>query len=260
MKNTTIWIVVLLFLLLVVFGPMIAFPRLQENLTEEINTLSSYDQLPAKYIEWQGRNAYVYVWKGTDQEMAQEALEDIRTLTGVREAELIYSDGIEYSEAAAPEPSTIEEATSQMETTTIAVERTSSPEETTTASKEEEVAQVEEAVAEVVSFSTLEFESGTADLTEASGQAIKAIAGVMAAYPEVKLNVIGHTDAQGDADANQVLSLNRAESVVEALVSEGVDESRLMAEGKGESQPIADNTTPEGRKQNRRVEFIGLND
>jgi len=71
--------------------------------------------------------------------------------------------------------------------------------------------------------------------------------------------VSGHTDSQGAEDANLQLSDARARAVVAQLTSNGLPESRLMWRGFGESQPIADNTTAEGRAANRRTEIRWIN-
>jgi outer membrane protein OmpA-like peptidoglycan-associated protein len=70
---------------------------------------------------------------------------------------------------------------------------------------------------------------------------------------------VGHTDTDGDDAKNLDLSSRRAASVRIALTTEfGIESSRLETDGKGEMQPVADNKTPEGKAQNRRVEFIKL--
>ena len=73
--------------------------------------------------------------------------------------------------------------------------------------------------------------------------------------PEASISVIGHTDNTGDAQANQALSLARAQAVLKHIVDSGVPSERFSAIGKGSSEPIADNLTNEGRARNRRVEF-----
>ncbi|TXJ28337.1 MAG: OmpA family protein [Chitinophagaceae bacterium] len=88
---------------------------------------------------------------------------------------------------------------------------------------------------------------------------IKEIAGVLKENGSIKVKVIGHTSSDGDDKANMELSQRRAAAVKDLLVKEfGIDETRLGTEGKGETQPIADNKTKEGKTANRRVEFIKL--
>jgi outer membrane protein OmpA-like peptidoglycan-associated protein len=72
------------------------------------------------------------------------------------------------------------------------------------------------------------------------------------------IEIVGHTDDVGDDDYNLNLSLQRAEAVRDYLVSEGVDASKIATVGMGESMPIASNSTPEGRAENRRVEILVL--
>src|SRR6185369_14983622 len=70
------------------------------------------------------------------------------------------------------------------------------------------------------------------------------------------ITIIGHTDSQGSDESNQKLSVARAEAVRKYFVTQGLPGDRVKAEGAGESQPIADNATPEGRANNRRVEIV----
>ena len=91
---------------------------------------------------------------------------------------------------------------------------------------------------------------------EAESDAILAtIAETLNGIPQVRVEVVGHTDNFGDPDENQALSEQRAQAVLERLVELGVDRARLSARGEGDAVPIADNSTADGRAQNRRIEF-----
>ena len=111
------------------------------------------------------------------------------------------------------------------------------------------------------SFSTnaILFNSGSATIKSGSAPILADIAAALKSAPELKLNVVGHTDADGDEDANLKLSKDRAISVRTFLVqNHGIDGNRLNTDGKGESSPISDNNSVSGKEQNRRVEFIKL--
>lgn len=74
---------------------------------------------------------------------------------------------------------------------------------------------------------------------------------------DIKVKIVGHTDSDGDDASNLALSKKRAESVKKALSSQfGINEKRMTTDGMGESQPVSPNTSPEGKANNRRVEFI----
>ncbi len=103
-------------------------------------------------------------------------------------------------------------------------------------------------------FNNLTFATGSATIDGASMSEVDNIAAIMKAYPEVKINVEGYTDNTGNADANIALSNSRAIAVKNRLVEQGVAANRIAAEGYGAANPVADNGTAEGRKQNRRIE------
>lgn len=85
---------------------------------------------------------------------------------------------------------------------------------------------------------------------------LKEIASLLASTPDRKVKITGHTDSDGKADHNLALSLQRAQAVKNVLVQEfQLKEEQLQVEGKGSQEPVADNTTDEGKAQNRRVEF-----
>lgn len=99
------------------------------------------------------------------------------------------------------------------------------------------------------------FTTGKATILEKSHELLSEVGAVVKAKPEFKVRVEGHTDDVGRDKKNLKLSQQRADSVKEFLVAAGIEETRLIAEGKGETTPIADNGTKEGKAQNRRVEF-----
>lgn len=99
------------------------------------------------------------------------------------------------------------------------------------------------------------FQSGSARIADESVPAIDELAGYLALCPEATVNVEGHTDADGEDEANLALSVSRAEAVVDALILRGIGPERLYAIGYGESLPVASNETRAGKQANRRIVF-----
>jgi outer membrane protein OmpA-like peptidoglycan-associated protein len=104
-------------------------------------------------------------------------------------------------------------------------------------------------------YDNLNFKTGSATITNSSFPFLDGIAEYMKSNPSYTLTITGHTDNTGSEEYNQKLSEDRAEAVKAYLVKKGVGEISITAIGKGESEPIADNNTPEGREKNRRVVF-----
>jgi outer membrane protein OmpA-like peptidoglycan-associated protein/uncharacterized membrane protein len=102
---------------------------------------------------------------------------------------------------------------------------------------------------------TINFARAKADLTSDSTQTLKELAQIANACPQFKIEISGHTDAEGTDERNQRLSDRRARAVADFLARNGVDPKRLSAVGYGATQPIADNATEAGRAKNRRIEF-----
>ena len=105
-----------------------------------------------------------------------------------------------------------------------------------------------------VTLSKGAFANDSAELTPDAKTTLDEAAKNLNENPETNADVIGYTDSTGSAEYNQKLSEKRAQSASEYLKTQGVEESRVNTVGKGEANPIADNSTAEGREQNRRVE------
>ena len=100
----------------------------------------------------------------------------------------------------------------------------------------------------------LNFQRNSDKILKESYPVVKKFAEFLKANPNYKVEITGHTDSRGKAGDNMKLSLKRAQMVKEALVSEGIDASRITTKGRGELDPIATNRTKEGRAKNRRIE------
>tara|TARA_R110002020_G_scaffold327121_4_gene542842 strand:+ start:20337 stop:21014 length:678 start_codon:yes stop_codon:yes gene_type:complete len=87
---------------------------------------------------------------------------------------------------------------------------------------------------------------------------LAAVAGNLQAYPDSTVQIIGHTDSDGEASFNQQLSESRANAVASVLLNNGISSRRIQSYGRGESQPIASNLNAQGKAQNRRVEIVIL--
>jgi OmpA-OmpF porin, OOP family len=102
------------------------------------------------------------------------------------------------------------------------------------------------------------FEVNKADINAKSMGAINEIVKLMKEHPDLKFSIEGHTDSDGDESFNKKLSEERAAAVKNLLVESGIDASRLETKGWGESKPLNNNSTPEEKANNRRVEFIRI--
>lgn len=102
------------------------------------------------------------------------------------------------------------------------------------------------------------FESGKAIVKPESHGVLNEIAAMMQEHPELRFRIEGHTDSDGDDAFNLKLSQQRAEAVKHELVKMGIADAQFETDGFGESKPVDSNTTPEGKANNRRVEFVKI--
>lgn len=110
-----------------------------------------------------------------------------------------------------------------------------------------------------ISTNGILFDSGSANIQPQSLGIVRQISQVLMQDTSIKLNIVGHTDSDGPDDSNLKLSKDRAEAVKTALIKiYNISEERLTTEGKGETEPVADNSTTDGKAQNRRVEFVKI--
>jgi OOP family OmpA-OmpF porin len=105
----------------------------------------------------------------------------------------------------------------------------------------------------------IRFDVGRATLRPESMGVLNEIYMMLNDHPDISVSIEGHTDSDGDFDLNQKLSEDRAKTVMNQLISMGINASKVSFRGFGESKPVATNDTPEGKASNRRVEFVRSN-
>ena len=122
----------------------------------------------------------------------------------------------------------------------------------------EQVVELQTNLDELIEGKVVEFEFDSAVLTEEGRALLDEIVVALRQVPLVPVEIAGHTDDVGSPESNLVLSRDRAEAVLAYLVAAGEDTNRFVVIGYGESQPIADNATEDGRARNRRIQFVAL--
>ena len=107
----------------------------------------------------------------------------------------------------------------------------------------------------IISTTRITFQTAKADLTQEGRARLDRVVYTLNRCPSAKIEIGGHTDSDGDDASNMTLSQKRAETVKAELAAAGIAEDRMSAKGYGETQPVADNSTPEDKAKNRRIEF-----
>ena len=105
----------------------------------------------------------------------------------------------------------------------------------------------------------INFETGKSTIKPESLPIVDQMVEMLKGAPDLKVSIEGHTDNTGTAAANQTLSEQRAAALVKALTDKGIDKARLRSKGWGQTKPLEDNSTPEGKAKNRRVEIVKIN-
>src|SRR5258708_4872902 len=113
-------------------------------------------------------------------------------------------------------------------------------------------------VGERIILEGVNFETAKTTLLPGAMKILDQVAASLQGYPNAEVAIHGHTDNVGGAKYNQKLSLERAEAVKAYLVTKGITASRIATKGFGFTKPVADNSSPEGRAKNRRIEFVRL--
>jgi outer membrane protein OmpA-like peptidoglycan-associated protein len=122
----------------------------------------------------------------------------------------------------------------------------------------QEVQELDQTLAELIEGKVVEFEFASDQLTDEGEALLDDLLVALREFEAVSVEIDGHADAQGTPERNMTLSQDRARAVVDYFVSRGEDPGRFIAVGYGDTRPIADNSTEEGRQKNRRIEFIAL--
>ncbi len=112
----------------------------------------------------------------------------------------------------------------------------------------------------ILTLKNVFFDTGKTTLRKESNAALDELSEVLKLKPAMVIEIAGHTDNVGTTEANLVLSAGRANAVRDYLLKNGIAATRVRATGYGESQPVADNSTEDGRQQNRRTEVRIIND
>ena len=110
-------------------------------------------------------------------------------------------------------------------------------------------------VGETITLNNVFFQTGKYTLLDISIVELDKVVEMMQSHPTMRIELGGHTDNVGNPASNQTLSEQRAKAVYDYLVNHGIEASRLSYKGYGQTQPVSDNSTPEGRRQNRRTVF-----
>lgn len=145
-------------------------------------------------------------------------------------------------------------------TTTVIAGGTSTTVTTTTTTLPPDVVELQETLDDLIGDKVVEFDFESADITEEGRELLDEVLEALRRFPDIPVEIAGHTDSRGTEEFNLQLSRLRAAAVLAYFVDRGQDPTRFDVVGYGESRPIADNSTAAGRARNRRIEFTALSE
>ncbi len=220
--------------------PKLSYPVLDQ--------LAIYGRAGGAYVDFDGDNHWSFIGAvGFEfKVMSKGAIRlEYQTVTDVNDQSYrtqgnLISIGLVYDFGGKPAPAPVVMAKESKETVTTVVEKPAQP-----VMKTFEAQRLDSGL----------FALNSANLKPESHARLDSLVSFLRTYPQANVNIIGYTDSSGSEQYNQQLSERRAQSVANVLQERGIAASRIHAQGKGESDPIADNTTAEGRERNRRVEI-----
>lgn len=143
----------------------------------------------------------------------------------------------------------------EAETKLLADARTAFPGVEVIDNVETEAVAVQTSIGEFLKTRTVEFAAGSAVLTARGRAILDTVAMMLGEAPDALIEVSGHTDDRGNDEANMILSQRRADASEAYLIRKGIADERMTSKGFGETSPVADNATVEGRQRNRRIQF-----
>ena len=116
-------------------------------------------------------------------------------------------------------------------------------------------AEARKSISKLLMSGKIEFNTGTSSLSNKGKDTVSKLANILKKYPDLNIEIAGHTDSDGSKAFNTKLSQSRVDNVKKELISKGVSINTLTAKGYGESRPLVPNTTRANKQKNRRVEL-----
>lgn len=205
------------------------------------NVLQQVKGVPNIHLQWIGDQLSIQGGKASDVEALTSKIRPLLTQMQIKTNTLTDSPAsLPHSNASFDETQHVENSIQQAEQALAQIN----------------TAQIGASdVAKALNLQIINFATASSDIPQMNQRILAQAAELLKKAPYIQLNIAGHTDSVGDATANQQLSERRAKSVLNYLVKQGVQANQLKAVGYGQTRPVADNQTAEGKFRNRRIEF-----